>query len=37
MLFMKNKKFRKSILWKNKNHPKILITPHLGGASYDAM
>lgn len=26
-----------SPIWKARNHPNILLTPHLGGASYDAM
>lgn len=26
-----------SPIWKARNHPKILLTPHIGGASYDAM
>ena len=29
--------FKKSILWKNRKDPKILLTPHLGGATLDAM
>ena len=37
VIYEEQKNLEKSILWKNKNHPKILITPHLGGASYDAM
>lgn len=26
-----------SPIWKARNHPNILLTPHIGGASYDAM
>ena len=32
-----NKNLDKSILWLNREDPRILICPHIGGATYDAM
>ena len=37
VIYDEQRNLEKSILWKNRNHPKILVTPHLGGASFDAM
>ena len=37
VIYDEQRNLEKSILWKNRNHPKILVTPHLAGASFDAM